>query len=89
MPLNLRKGHHSSFKENNDTKGGGRRTEFVYVGDDRFALLQVRRSEAVDGQHDERRTDETEGDGQEVSNSERLNVSCMFIYHYKIHFNDE
>lgn len=34
-------------------------TEFMYVGDDRFALLQVGGSEPVQGQHDERRTYET------------------------------
>lgn len=37
------------------------------VGDDRFALLHVGGSEAVDREHDERRTDEAEKDKKKSS----------------------
>lgn len=50
----------------------------MYVGDDGFALFQVRCSEAVDRQHDERRTDETESNS-EAKTKVTMGKSSMII----------
>ena len=52
-------------------------TEFVYVGDDRFAFLQVGSSEPIERQHDERRTDETEKHKNHKNEKKKLSFRAL------------
>lgn len=51
----------------------------MYVGDDRFALLQVGGSEPIQGQHDEGRTYET-GEHKDDKNEQFYNFNNPLWY---------